>query len=103
MRVVAVLAAENQRAGKLGMPQFAIRPFAAGHYDDSRRFQISNQLANLTRHTVDFVTKRRSMPTPNLLTEETNDRNKRFQRVKRATRTIGAKLAWLSIPKGERE
>ncbi len=51
MRIIAIVAAENQRAGELLMPELAMRPLATGNENKSHSFEVGDQLANLARHT----------------------------------------------------
>ena len=51
MRIIAIVAAENQRAGELLMPELAMRPLAAGNENKPDLFEVGDQLANLARHT----------------------------------------------------
>src|SRR6266851_2284386 len=79
--LVAILTAENQRAGKLLMSELAMRPFPTGNQLKSHSLQIGDQLANLARHTRDIATNRLSCqrqlhanaspPSPRLEAEET--------------------------------
>jgi hypothetical protein len=59
--VVAALAAKNHRAGEFRMPELLMRTFPAWNNDEFSLFQVSDQLANLARHTRDPATGRRQM------------------------------------------
>lgn len=56
------MAAENQRAGKLGVAVFAMRSFPAGNNGKTHAFQVGDQLANLSRHTLDNATLQFPVP-----------------------------------------
>jgi len=54
--VIAIPAAQNHRAGKSWMPEFAMLPLAAESQRKPRLFQILNQLADFARHFFCFDT-----------------------------------------------
>ena len=61
--IIAFFATENERAGKLWVPEFSMRTFAtAGHQMKSGALQIGNELADFARHTRE--TARGSPPMP---------------------------------------
>ena len=57
MRIVAVVAAENHRAGELRMPELAMRPLATRHKGKPRPIEVGDQLTNLAWHTWKSATR----------------------------------------------
>jgi len=50
MRVIAIMAGKDQRAGTLWMPELPMRTLPAGNEDEANPLKIGNQLANLAWH-----------------------------------------------------
>ena len=62
VRVIAALAADNQRTRKFWMPELTVRPFSTGNECKPRLLQVSDQLAYLARHTPETATCIRPLP-----------------------------------------
>src|SRR5213593_2774692 len=63
-RVIAALAAENHRAGKIRVPELPVRTFASGHEREPRLLNAGDQLANLSWHTPKLATTPAGLPIP---------------------------------------
>ena len=68
-RVIAALAAQDQRTGQLRMPELAMGAFAAWYKNESCMLKVGDQLANLARHTAETIIPSPAAPAPNRLPE----------------------------------